>query len=64
LYTTRIEAQVSEIRTFATNQLALLMDTAAKQTTQLESLQSDKKRHDASRNDAEKSQIKESIIIQ
>lgn len=52
------------MRTFATDQLAVLMDRASKQSTQLEALQADKKRHDASRNDTEKSQIRESIIMQ
>ena len=64
LYTTRIEQELATIKTYATNQLAVLMDRAEKQTTQLESLQAEKKRHDASGNDAEKSQIRGSIIIQ
>jgi len=64
LYTTRIETEAAAMRTFATDQLAVLMDRASKQSTQLEALQAEKKRHDASRNDTEKSQIRESIIMQ
>jgi hypothetical protein len=64
LYTTRIEAEVSAMRRYAADQLAILMDRAARQTAQLESLQAEKARHDASRNDVEKTQIRESIIIQ
>lgn len=52
------------MRTFATDQLAVLMDRATKQSTQIETLQAEKKRHDASRNDTEKAQIRESIIMQ
>lgn len=63
-YTTRIEEEAAAMRSYATNQLSLLMDRATNQTTQLESLQAEKRRHDASRNDAEKAQIREAIIIQ
>lgn len=64
MYTTRIESEATAMRTYATDQLAVLMDRATKQTTQLESLQAEKKRHDTSRSDTEKAQIRESIIIQ
>ncbi len=64
LYTTRIEAEVATIKTFASDQLAVLKDRETKQITQLSSLQAEKKRHDASSNATEKSQIRESIITQ
>lgn len=63
-YTDRIEAELTKMRSFGSEQASLFTTRSTQQGEQLTALQDMKKRLDAAKTDSEKSTIRASLIAQ